>query len=78
VCRAEPVRVLRVDDEVAWVDTGDGERVVSLFGVDGVAPGDYVLVHAGIALARVEPAEAAAILDLLAELVGTGVEEESR
>jgi hydrogenase expression/formation protein HypC len=78
VCRVEPVRVLRVADEVAWVETGGGERVVSLLGVEGVASGDYVLAHAGIALARVEPEAAAAILDLIAELAGLGAEEESR
>ena len=78
MCRAEPVRVLRVEAEVAWVEAGGGERAVSLLGVEGVAPGDYVLVHAGIALARVGPEEAAAILDLLAELAGLGDEEASR
>jgi hydrogenase expression/formation protein HypC len=78
VCRAEPVRVLRVEGEVAWVGSGDGERDVLLLGVEGVAPGDYVLVHAGIVLDRIEPNEAALILDLLAELDVPGSAEEPR
>ena len=68
MCRAVPARVLRVDQDVAWVEDGDRESPVSLLGVEAVSAGDYVFHHAGLALARVEPEEAAAILAAYAEL----------
>lgn len=39
--------------------------------------GDYVLVHVGFALARLDPAEAARVFDLLAELEQLDEREES-
>jgi hydrogenase expression/formation protein HypC len=75
VCLVAPVRVVRVVDEIAWIAVEGGERAVSLLGVDAVAAGDYILVHAGVALARIEPAEATTILELLADLAEAGAEE---
>ena len=37
---------------------------------DGVAVGDYVVVHVGYALARIEPHEAEETLALIREAVG--------
>ena len=68
MCQAVPMRVVRVDGETAWIAVKSGERAVSLLGVEDVVAGDYLLVHAGLALARIEPEEADAILRVLAEI----------
>jgi len=50
--------VLRVDDQrgLALCGAEDGERVtVEIALVAPVAPGDRLLVHAGTAIARLEP-----------------------
>ena len=41
---------------------------ISLALVDGVVPGDYVLVHVGYALSRISPEEAERTLALMAEV----------
>ncbi len=66
MCQALPARVVRVQGELAWVD--DSDTPVSLLGVDGVAEGDYVFYHAGLALGRVEPEEAELIRQAFDEL----------
>ena len=66
MCQALPARVVRVDGESAWVE--GSEASVSLLGVEAVSAGDYILYHAGLALGKVSPEEAAAILDAFREL----------
>jgi hydrogenase maturation factor len=54
-----PMRVLRLDEirGVALCEDSAGERAtVETALVDAVAAGDDVLVHAGVALIRLEPA----------------------
>ncbi|HET6864929.1 MAG TPA: HypC/HybG/HupF family hydrogenase formation chaperone [Solirubrobacteraceae bacterium] len=54
-----PMTVVRVDAEreLALCAHGDGKReTVETALVEPVAPGDTLLVHAGTALARLEPA----------------------
>jgi hydrogenase expression/formation protein HypC len=68
MCLTVPARVSRVDGTIAWIEAEGGERPISLVAVESVRPGDFVLHHAGLALSRVEPEEAAAILELFVEL----------
>jgi hydrogenase maturation factor len=54
-----PMRVLKLDDVrgLALCEGGDGERAtVETALVDPVEPGDELLVHAGVALVRLEAA----------------------
>jgi hydrogenase expression/formation protein HypC len=67
MCLAIPVRVVEVTEpETALVDLGGVRKTISVALVDGVAPGDYVIVHVGFALARLDPEEAARTLELFA------------
>jgi hydrogenase expression/formation protein HypC len=70
MCLAMPMRVMRVEGETAWVDDAGQDRPVALLAVEGVEPGEYLLVHAGLALTRLAPAEAETILATLAEIGG--------
>jgi len=69
MCLALPVRVveLRADDG-AVVDLGGIRKEISLALVDGVQVGDYVILHVGYALTRLDPQEAARTLALFAAL----------
>jgi hydrogenase assembly chaperone HypC/HupF len=62
------VRVNRVDGATAWVEDAGQERRISLLGLDDVNAGDYVFEHAGLALERMDAAEAALVLATLEEL----------
>lgn len=68
MCLAVPARVTQVlDGDMAKVEVGGVLKDVSLALVDDVAVGDYVILHVGFALSRLEPEEAAATLALFAE-----------
>ncbi|MCL2310641.1 MAG: HypC/HybG/HupF family hydrogenase formation chaperone [Proteobacteria bacterium] len=63
MCLAIPVRVMeKKDDETATVELSGVRHQVSLALVDNVAVGDYVIVHVGYALSKLDPAEAEATL----------------
>ena len=77
MCLALPCRIveLRPGDQ-ALVDVAGVSREISLALVDDVALGDYVIVHVGYALTRLDPEEAARTLALFAEL-GEGISSEA-
>jgi hydrogenase expression/formation protein HypC len=53
-----------------WVEVEVGGVIsrVSIALIEVVAPGDYVIVHAGFAIARLDVAEAEKTLELFAEI----------
>ncbi len=69
MCLAIPALVAEVlENDMAVVDVGGVRKTISLALVDGVAVGDYVIVHVGYALNRLDPEEAAKTLALFAEI----------
>ena len=69
MCLAIPARVIELRPlEQALVDLGGVQKQISLALVEGVVEGDYVIVHVGYALNRLDPVEAEKTLALLAEL----------
>ncbi|HKL78533.1 MAG TPA: HypC/HybG/HupF family hydrogenase formation chaperone [Gammaproteobacteria bacterium] len=77
MCLAVPGRVAEIGEgETAVVDFSGVRKEVSLALVDGVAVDDYVLVHVGFALQRIDPAEAERTLALFAEMAALGRAEE--
>jgi hydrogenase expression/formation protein HypC len=68
MCLAVPARVVAlVAPDNALIDIGGVRKEISLELVDAVLPGDYVIVHVGYALARLDPAEAERTLRLFAD-----------
>ena len=55
------------DNDVAIVELGGVRKDISLALVEGVVVGEYVIVHVGFALTRLDPEEAALTLALMAE-----------
>lgn len=71
VCLAIPGKIIKIikKDDLATIDYGDGtKRTVNISLVD-VEKGDYVLVHAGFAIERIEENEAKKTLDLFREML---------
>ncbi|ENO80617.1 HypC/HybG/HupF family hydrogenase formation chaperone [Thauera mechernichensis] len=67
MCLAIPARVVElVAGGNCRVELGGIRKEISLALVDDVAVGDYVIVHVGYALNRLDPEEAAQTLALLA------------
>ncbi|HNO89287.1 MAG TPA: HypC/HybG/HupF family hydrogenase formation chaperone [Rhodocyclaceae bacterium] len=68
MCLAIPTRVVELLPAAqALVDLGGVRKTVSVELVDDVAPGDYVIVHVGYALTRLDADEAERTLALMAE-----------
>jgi hydrogenase expression/formation protein HypC len=68
MCLAIPAEVTALlPDEMARVALDGVSKEVSIALVDDVAVGDYVLVHVGFALSKIDPKEAQETLALLAE-----------
>lgn len=69
MCLAIPVRVVAVrDGPSATVDIAGVQKDISTALLDGLAVGDYVILHAGFALSRLDPDEAERTLALLEEM----------
>lgn len=69
MCLAIPALVVELrDGDNALVELAGVRKEISLALVDGVVVGDYVIVHVGYALNRLDPEEAAKTLKLFAEL----------
>ena len=68
MCLAVPARIVALlDNDMAKAEVGGIVKDVNLMLVDDVAVGDYVIIHVGFALSRLEPEEAAETLALFAE-----------
>jgi len=68
MCLAIPVLVTELlPDSMARISLDGVSKVISIALVENVAPGDYVILHVGHALARLDATEAARTLALLAE-----------
>lgn len=68
MCLAVPAKVKKIEKDRALVDFGGVSKKISLGILDGVKRGDYVLVHAGFAIGKVEKQEAEDTLKVLQEL----------
>ena len=68
MCLAIPVQVTELlDGDMARVTLDGVQKIISLALVEDVKPGDYVILHVGYALNKIDPEEAEATLALLAE-----------
>jgi len=70
MCLGVPGQILeRVDSDLARVDFTGVRRTVNVAFTPDAEPGDWVLVHVGFALARIDEDEARATLELLGEAI---------
>lgn len=53
MCVGLAARVVHMKDGMAVVDASGAKREVSAELIDDLEPGDYVMVHAGIAIAKI-------------------------
>lgn len=74
MCLAIPAKVLSVDGPGAKVLIGDTEYNASLLLIDDVKAGDYIMLHAGFAIQKVDEEEAIETMRLLNEVAGYGPE----
>lgn len=67
MCLAVPMKVIEKKGDMGEVEVGGVKREVGLMLLDDVAVGDWVIIHAGIAISKINQAEAEETLKLLKE-----------
>jgi hydrogenase expression/formation protein HypC len=68
MCLAIPGQIMQVVDDanrLAQVDVAGVKRTINIGLLDDAGPGDWVLIHVGFALSRVDEDEALATRELL-------------
>ena len=68
MCLAVPAQIISVAGDLAVLDIAGVRITGNVALIEDAAPGDWVIMHTGVALARIDAAAAAATLDLLREL----------
>ncbi len=80
MCLAVPGKIESISGEdlgrVARVSFSGVKRDISLAYVPEAQVGDYVLVHVGFAISKVDPAEAERVFDYLRQMDGLAEAEE--
>ena len=68
MCVGLPARVVTIKDGMALVDASGARRAVSAELIDELDPGDYVRVHAGMAIAKITDTDDHEMDDILEDL----------
>lgn len=58
MCLGVPMRLVKIDDDNAVVESGGLTRNINLALLKDARIGDYVLIHAGFAIEKIKPKEA--------------------
>lgn len=65
MCLAVPSKITRIENEMATIDVDGVQRQASLLLLEDAEVGDYVIVHAGFAIKKLDEAAALETLRLL-------------
>ena len=69
MCVGLSAKVVKIGEGVALVDADGAKREVSSQLIEDLEPGDYVMVHAGVAIARITDEDENETDQLLEELL---------
>lgn len=64
MCLGIPMKIKLIEGEFAQVEVGRLNRTVNIQMLSNIKVGDYVIVHAGFAIQRVDPKKAKETLEL--------------
>jgi len=67
MCLAIPSKIVEINDQMAVIDVDGVRREASLLMLEDPQVGDYVIVHAGFAIQKIDEAAAQESLQLLRE-----------
>ena len=68
MCLAIPARIKSIQDQMATIDMEGTQRDVSLLLLENAKIGDFVIVHAGFALHKIDEHEAMESLKVLRQM----------
>ena len=68
MCLAVPMKVIEMEDNEAVVELGGLKKKINLGLLEKIDVGDYVIVHAGFAIQKLDEKEAEKTLSLVKEM----------
>ncbi len=68
MCLAIPMKILKLKGDKAIVSSGGIQRTIGINFLKNPKIGDYVIVHAGFAIEKLDPVKAEETLKILEEL----------
>ena len=77
MCLAIPSRITKIENNMATIDVDGVQREASLLLLEDARVGDYVIVHAGFAIQKLDESAAQETLDLLREAIAAVEKSES-
>ncbi|MDH5509651.1 MAG: HypC/HybG/HupF family hydrogenase formation chaperone [Nitrospinota bacterium] len=69
MCVAVPMKVVEISEYRCVAQIGGVRKEASLMMLDGVRLGDYVMIHAGFAIERVDPKAAEETIRLMRDIL---------
>ncbi len=69
MCVGLSARVVRVEEGTALIDASGAQREVSAGVLDDLEPGDFVMVHAGVAIAKITEDDAQEADEVMEDLL---------
>lgn len=69
MCLAIPAKIIKIENGMGTIDMEGTRREVSLLLQEDAGVGDYVIVHAGFAIQKLDEEEAAESLKFLRQMV---------
>lgn len=72
MCLGVPMQVKAISDDLAICEIDGVQREASLMMLDNVQVGDYVLIHAGFAIEKIDEVEAQLTLEVLRAALNAG------
>ena len=76
MCLAVPSKIVKIEDNIGIIDVEGVQKEVSLLLIEDPMIGDYVIVHAGFAIQKIDEAEANESLKILREMASLGYESD--
>lgn len=65
MCLGIPMKIVKIKDDLAVAEVGGAKRQVGLTLVSDIKIGDYVIVHAGYAIQKLDKEQAEETLQLM-------------
>lgn len=79
MCLGIPMKIIEIKGESAVAEAGSVRKQIRIDLIGDVNPGDYVLIHTGYAIEKIDREEALETIDLLRQVYragrGDGVKE---
>ena len=69
MCVGLSAKVVSIKEDTAVIDAGGAQREISAGVLDDLEPGDYVMIHAGVAIAKITESDEDEAADVMGDIL---------